>query len=70
MTIPVKLQSVLMQYGGMVTSAQANAAGVSNERLRLLVKSGNLNRAAYGVYVLPDEFVRRAVKAAENDLLT
>lgn len=63
MTIPVKLQSVLMQYGGMVTSAQANAAGVSNERLRLLVKSGNLNRAAYGVYVLPDEFADKMYAA-------
>jgi predicted transcriptional regulator of viral defense system len=57
MTMPAELQYILSQYGGTVTTAQANAIGVSNERLRLLVKSGCLERAAFGVYVLPDEFV-------------
>lgn len=57
LTVPSELQSILTQNGGTVTTAQANAVGVSNERLRLLVKSGDLDRAAFGVYVLPDEFV-------------
>lgn len=59
MTMPEELQSILTQNGGTVTTAQANATGISNERLRLLVKSGELERAAFGVYVLPDEFVDR-----------
>jgi predicted transcriptional regulator of viral defense system len=56
MTVPNELQSVLKQNGGIVTTAQANEAGVSNERLRLLVQSGDLERVTTGVYVLPDEF--------------
>jgi predicted transcriptional regulator of viral defense system len=54
--VPDKLQSLLTKAGGTVTTAQANEAGVSNERLRLLVKSGDLERAAFGVYILSDEF--------------
>lgn len=54
--MPKELQSILAQNGGMVTTAQANVVGLSNERLRLLVKSGDLERAAFGVYVLPGEF--------------
>ncbi|HAV10142.1 MAG TPA: abortive phage infection protein [Dehalococcoidia bacterium] len=54
--MPNELQSVLKQNGGIVTTAQANEAGVSNERLRLLVHSGDLERVATGIYVLPDEF--------------
>jgi predicted transcriptional regulator of viral defense system len=57
MSMPAELQTFLAQNGGTVTTAQANAAGVSNERLRLLVKSGGLERVAFGVYVLPDEFL-------------
>ena len=53
--IPEKLKTLLMQKEGTVTTAEANEAGVSNERLRLLVKSGELERAAFGVYILPDE---------------
>ena len=56
MTVPNELQSVLKQNGGIVTTAQANEAGVSNERMRLLVQSGDLERVTTGVYVLPDEF--------------
>ncbi|MCW1713322.1 MULTISPECIES: type IV toxin-antitoxin system AbiEi family antitoxin domain-containing protein [Synergistaceae] len=55
MPIPEKLKTLLMQKEGTVTTAEANEAGVSNERLRLLVKSGELERAAFGVYILPDE---------------
>jgi predicted transcriptional regulator of viral defense system len=54
--VPEKLQLILMKNGGMVTTAQANEAGVSNERLRLLVMSGDLEWAAFGIYILPDEF--------------
>ncbi len=63
MTMPAELQSILAHNGGTVTTAQANAIGVSNERLRLLVKSGNLERAAFGVYVLPDEFIDKMYAA-------
>ena len=57
MPIPEKLRALLMQKEGTVTTAEANKIGISNERLRLLVKSGELERAAFGVYVLPDEFI-------------
>jgi len=57
--LPDNLQSVLSQNGGTVTTAQANHAGISNERLRLLVKSGDLERVTFGVYVSPDEFADR-----------
>ena len=56
MAMPNELQSVLKQNGGMVTTAQANEVGVSNERLRMLVHSGDLERVTTGIYVLPDEF--------------
>lgn len=55
--IPEKLKTLLMQKEGTVTTAEANKIGILNERLRLLVKSGELERAAFGVYVLPDEFI-------------
>lgn len=57
MPIPEELKTLLLQKGGTVTTAEANGAGVSNERLRLLVKSGELERAAFGVYILPDELM-------------
>ena len=56
MTQPDNLQSILKKDGGVITTAEANAVGISNERLRLLVKSGDLERAAHGVYVSPDDF--------------
>ena len=56
MPLPNNLQSILSQNGGKVTTAQANHAGTSNERLRLLVKSGDLERVTFGVYISPDEF--------------
>jgi predicted transcriptional regulator of viral defense system len=61
--MPKELQSILTKNGGTVTTAQANSAGISNERLRLLVKSGNLERVIFGVYVLPDEFVDKMYAA-------
>lgn len=57
MAMPNELQSVLNQNGGILTTAQANEVGVSNERLRLLVHSGDLERVTTGIYVLPDEFI-------------
>ena len=57
MALPVKLQSLLSQNGGTITTAQANDVGISNERLRLLVKSGDLERVTFGVYTSPDEFL-------------
>jgi len=53
--LPSELQSIITQKGGIVTTAQANEVGISNERLRLLVKSGDLERVNFGVYILPDE---------------
>lgn len=59
MAVPNELQSALKQNNGIITTAQANEAGVSNERLRLLVHSGDLERVTTGIYVLPDEFTDR-----------
>lgn len=57
MAIPNALQSIMTQNGGVITTAQANEAGISNERMRLFVKSGELERVAFGIYMLPDEYV-------------
>ena len=57
MTLPENLQLFFIQNGGTVTTAQANSVGISNERLRLLVKSGKLERVSFGIYILPDEFL-------------
>jgi len=57
LSLPEELKSILTKNSSTVTTAQANEVGISNERLRLLVKSGDLERAAFGVYILPDEFV-------------
>lgn len=56
MALPHDLVNALMENNGIVTTAQANAIGVSNERLRLLVRDGELDRVAHGVYISPDEF--------------
>ncbi|GEM_PF-5564848 len=54
MAMPNELQSVLNPNSGIVTTAQANEVGVSNERLRLLVHSGDLERVTTGIYVLQE----------------
>ncbi|MCL1797176.1 MAG: type IV toxin-antitoxin system AbiEi family antitoxin domain-containing protein [Eggerthellaceae bacterium] len=59
MSLPNSLQSVLEQNDGTITTAQANKVGVSNERLRLLAKAGELERPSFGVYALPNEFQDR-----------
>ena len=43
LALPDNLQSILTQNGGTITTAQANDVGISNERLHLLVKSGELD---------------------------
>jgi len=59
MSVSSKLQDFLSKNGGTITTAQANAIGISNERLRLFVNSGELERATHGVYIssadLPDK---------------
>jgi predicted transcriptional regulator of viral defense system len=62
-SVPEELRPILTQNGGMFTTAQANEVGVSNERLRLLVKSSELERPHFGIYVLPDEFVDKMYAA-------
>lgn len=57
MPLPVELYDILSQKGGTITTAQANAVGISNERLRLLANSGEIERVAHGVYISPDEFL-------------
>jgi predicted transcriptional regulator of viral defense system len=53
-----KLKNLLKKNDGIITTADANISGISNERLRLFVKEGVLERVAYGVYasrdILPD----------------
>lgn len=57
MSFPTNLQSVLTQNNGTITTKEANRSGISNERLRLLVRSGELERLARGVYSLPENFI-------------
>lgn len=57
MPLPNELQIILSQNGGMVSTAQANGVGISNERLRLLTKTGDLERISFGLYSLPDDFI-------------
>ena len=63
MALPNELEAILTENGGTVTTAQANKVGVSNERLRLLVKAGELERVSFGVYVSPDEFADKMYAA-------
>jgi predicted transcriptional regulator of viral defense system len=57
------LQLLLTQNNGTITAAQANSFGISNERLRLLVKAGELEKVSFGVYISPDEFVDKMYAA-------
>jgi len=57
MSLPAVLQEILAQNSGVITTAQANRAGVSNERLRLLAAAGELERVAHGVYIAPGEYI-------------
>jgi predicted transcriptional regulator of viral defense system len=44
---------LIKNSNGTFTSKEANSIGVSNERLRLLVKAGELEKLGHGVYTLP-----------------
>lgn len=57
LSLPRDLQIILQQNCGTITSAQANAVGISNERLRLLVRSGKLERVWHGVYISPEDIL-------------
>lgn len=57
MAIPKGLLSLLDDNNGVILTEQANRVGISNERLRLLVKAGELEHVTYGVYSLPEELV-------------
>lgn len=59
MPLPIELQKIMMENGGVITTAQANSVGISNERLRLLANAGELERVLHGVYIAPDELVDR-----------
>jgi predicted transcriptional regulator of viral defense system len=50
-----RLQTVLEDHGGIISLSQVKAAGLSHMSVLRLAKSGGLERAAHGVYVLPDE---------------
>ena len=56
MSMPASLQAILDENNGVLTTANANAVGISNERLRLLVASNALERVAHGVYISPEIF--------------
>jgi predicted transcriptional regulator of viral defense system len=51
-----KLNALLKNRGNIITAAEANAIGISNERLLILAKNGILEHAAHGVYISPEEF--------------
>lgn len=57
MAIPKELLSLIKENDGIILTAQANSVGVSNERLRLLVKAKDLEHISFGVYAVPDGFV-------------
>lgn len=39
LALPNELKSILLLNDGIITTAQANKVGISNERLRLLVRT-------------------------------
>jgi len=65
MPLPANLQ-MLLKNKGILTAAQANVLGISNERLRLLVRSGDLERVSHGVYISPDDHVDRMYIAQQR----
>ena len=57
MTNASKMELLLHEHGGTVSTKEANAAGFSNESLRLLVSSGLIERVSHGVYISPEAFL-------------
>ena len=52
-----KLKTLLTEHGNTITTAEANAAGIPNEGLRILVSKGLLERVSHGVYISPEAFL-------------
>ncbi|MGH8544269.1 MAG: type IV toxin-antitoxin system AbiEi family antitoxin domain-containing protein, partial [Gammaproteobacteria bacterium] len=46
------IYSIAERQGGYFTTSQAHVAGVSDQQLHYLVKSGSIERAAHGIYRL------------------
>lgn len=59
MAIPEELKIAMDMHGGTITNKQAGDIGISRERLRLLVNTGELERVTNGIYIsldtLPDK---------------
>ena len=45
-----------LENGGIMRTSHAKQLGITKEHLSLLVDLGELEKAAFGVYILPDEF--------------
>ena len=48
------LREAILDYGGMITTRQVLDLGISKTTLTNYVRSGKIERAGSGVYVLPD----------------
>ena len=57
MTNASKMELLLLECGGTVSTKEANAAGFSNESLCLLVSSGLIERVSHGVYISSKAFL-------------
>jgi len=57
MAVPIGLKNIIRKGNGIVTSKEANAIGISNERLRLLSNAGELEKLGHGIYTLPNMMV-------------
>ncbi|MDR1941571.1 MAG: type IV toxin-antitoxin system AbiEi family antitoxin domain-containing protein [Endomicrobium sp.] len=49
-----ELKSLLKKKNGIITTAEANAIGISRAQLWLLAKSGELEHVAHSIYISPD----------------
>jgi len=52
---PKKIQPALKAHGGIISLAQGKKAGLSHTSIIRYANAGILERAAHGVYFLPDE---------------
>jgi len=57
MELKEQIAEIVMRQGGMVSSRQAVAAGVSRQLMQLYVREGLLERAGRGVFVVPNGVV-------------
>jgi predicted transcriptional regulator of viral defense system len=64
--VPIELQKLLDNNGGIVTNKLAREIGISRERLRLLASAGDLERVVAGVYTsldaLPDKMYAEQIR--------